>query len=181
MYSAGAIFHARAKREMRGVVPADYRSTYSDLFHAAVCVTTALELPERLMGGHDGPHSTPTNGAQNAAWALCGWRGTNHEEASDRETAEQFVQTRLLHDIFGNPFCPVAIDPVWLTPTVTSLARTIYYDRILPVGTLDHSLFGVLADALGEAGCDNQEILNHCRQKEHVRGCWVIDLVLAKG
>jgi len=37
----------------------------------------------------------------------------------------------------------------------------------------------VLADALMDAGCDNDEILNHCRgDGPHVRGCWVVDLVL---
>jgi hypothetical protein len=38
-----------------------------------------------------------------------------------------------------------------------------------------------LWDALEEAGCTNADILNHCRQPgEHVRGCWVVDLVLGK-
>jgi hypothetical protein len=39
----------------------------------------------------------------------------------------------------------------------------------------------ILADALEEAGCDNAAILQHCRQEsEHVRGCWVLDLLLGK-
>jgi hypothetical protein len=39
----------------------------------------------------------------------------------------------------------------------------------------------ILADALEDAGCDNADILNHCRQPgEHVRGCWVVDLVLGR-
>ena len=39
-----------------------------------------------------------------------------------------------------------------------------------------------LADALEEAGCTNADILAHCRQPgEHVRGCWVLDLLLGKG
>ena len=39
----------------------------------------------------------------------------------------------------------------------------------------------VLADALEEAGCDNREILAHYRSGgEHVRGCWVVDLMLGK-
>ena len=37
------------------------------------------------------------------------------------------------------------------------------------------------ADALEEAGCDNIDILLHCREPgTHVRGCWVVDLVLGK-
>ena len=39
----------------------------------------------------------------------------------------------------------------------------------------------ILADALREAGCTDQEILSHCRRAEgHVRGCWVVDLLLDK-
>jgi hypothetical protein len=40
---------------------------------------------------------------------------------------------------------------------------------------------GILADALEEAGCTDVKILSHCRQPgEHVRGCWVVDLLLGK-
>jgi hypothetical protein len=40
----------------------------------------------------------------------------------------------------------------------------------------------ILADALQDAGCDNTDILNHCRDANapHVRGCWVVDLLLGK-
>jgi hypothetical protein len=38
-----------------------------------------------------------------------------------------------------------------------------------------------LADALEEAGCNNADILVHCRQPgKHVRGCWVMDLIVGK-
>ena len=37
----------------------------------------------------------------------------------------------------------------------------------------------ILADALQDAGCDNEDMLNHCRDvnQPHVRGCWVLDLL----
>jgi hypothetical protein len=40
----------------------------------------------------------------------------------------------------------------------------------------------ILADAIQEAGCDSEDILNHCRDAKvvHVRGRWVVDLVLGK-
>jgi hypothetical protein len=39
----------------------------------------------------------------------------------------------------------------------------------------------ILADALEDAGCDNADILAHCRRPgPHVRGCWVVDLILGK-
>lgn len=84
-------------------------------------------------------------------------------------------QVELLRDIFGNPFHPVAIDPAWLTPTVVQLAKGIYEERAF-------DRMPILADALQDAGCDCDEILDHCRDTNapHVRGCWVVDLVLGK-
>jgi hypothetical protein len=40
----------------------------------------------------------------------------------------------------------------------------------------------ILADALQDAGCDSDDILDHLRDPHatHVRGCWVVDLVLGK-
>lgn len=102
------------------------------------------------------------------------------------EAEEQRAQCQLLRDLFGPlPFRPVAIDPPWLAwndGIVRRLAAAIYDERMLPQGTLDRSRLAVLADALEEAGCDNQDILGHCRQQDavHVRGCWVIDLLLSK-
>jgi hypothetical protein len=79
----------------------------------------------------------------------------------------------LLRDIF-NPFRPVAPDPVWLTSDVVALARGIYEDRAF-------DRMPILADALQDAGCTNEDVLSHCRGAgPHVRGCWVVDLVLGK-
>jgi hypothetical protein len=81
----------------------------------------------------------------------------------------------LAHCVFGNPFRPVAFDPAWRTPTAVALAEGMYDDR-------DFAAMPVLADALQEAGCDNADVLDHCRSGGgHVRGCWVVDLVLGRG
>jgi hypothetical protein len=87
----------------------------------------------------------------------------------------QREQVVLLRDIVGNPFRAVALDPAWRTHAVVQLARSLYDDRRFED-------MPILADALEEAGADNQEILGHLRQKEpgHVRGCWCLDLVLGK-
>jgi hypothetical protein len=89
--------------------------------------------------------------------------------------AEQRVQFELLRDVFGNPFRPVDFDPRWRTPTAVALAQQVYDSG-------DYSTMPILADALEDAGCENEDILNHCRSKgPHVKGCWVVDLVLGKG
>jgi hypothetical protein len=93
----------------------------------------------------------------------------------------------VLRCIFGNPFRPVALDPAWLTwhagaGTVPALAQSAYEDRQLPSGHLDPHRLAVLADALEDAGCDDVRLLGHLRSSgPHVRGCWVVDMLLGKG
>ncbi|HVS36989.1 MAG TPA: hypothetical protein VMS17_15620 [Gemmataceae bacterium] len=86
-------------------------------------------------------------------------------------------QSALARDIFGNPFRPVAVDPAWLAwndGAIRRMAQAIY----------DNGAFNrlpLLADALEDAGCTDADILGHCRGGgEHVRGCWVVDLLLGK-
>jgi hypothetical protein len=67
----------------------------------------------------------------------------------------------------------------WNDGTVIRIAQGIYEGRKLPEGTLDKSRLAILADALLDAGCDDDELLAHCRSEDpHVRGCWAIDLIL---
>ena len=88
---------------------------------------------------------------------------------------EQVVQCQLLRDIFGNPFRPVTFDPRWRTSDVVDVARGIYEDKAF-------ERMPILADALMDAGCEDEQIIGHCRgEGPHVRGCWVVDLVLGKG
>jgi hypothetical protein len=98
--------------------------------------------------------------------------------------AEKRAQSHLLREIFGNPYPQKNVEPEWLAwkgGTVWRLAQEAHDGRSLPSGTLDVATLAVLADALEEAGCTNADILDHCRQPgEHVRGCWVIDLLLGK-
>jgi hypothetical protein len=96
-----------------------------------------------------------------------------------RRAERRHGQAALLRDLFGNPFQQVSpVDPMWLAQNgnrVSKLARTIYDSRAF------HQV-PVLADALEDAGCDDAAILGHCRNGlEHVRGCWVLDLLLQKG
>jgi hypothetical protein len=91
--------------------------------------------------------------------------------------AERRLQCDVIRDLFGNPFHPLALDHsclIWNGGTVPKLAQGIYEDRAF-------DRLPILADALEEAGCTNADILDHCRGLgPHVRGCWVVDLLLGK-
>jgi hypothetical protein len=101
--------------------------------------------------------------------------------AGPTQRAEQVAHCELLRCIFGNPFQPVSLDPAWRTPTVSSLAHAAYDNRLLPSGELEPARLAVLADALEEAGCTEAAILDHLRGPgPHMRGCWVVDVVLGK-
>jgi hypothetical protein len=96
------------------------------------------------------------------------------DERFREQEAECEKQVRFFRDIFGNPFRPVAFDARWRTGDVLGVARGIYEDRAF-------DRMPMLADALMDAGCDSDDILNHCRgDGPHARGCWVVDLVLGK-
>ena len=87
---------------------------------------------------------------------------------------ERRCQCVLLRDVFGNPFRPAATDPSWRCSTVVALAHRMYESR-------DFSAMPILAGALQDAGCDNDDVLDHCRGLGlHVRGCWVVDVVRGK-
>lgn len=75
---------------------------------------------------------------------------------------------------FGNPFASPDWNPDWFTSTVRDLAAHIYAAR-------EFTTMPILADALQDAGCDDERILSHCRgNAPHVRGCWVLDAILGK-
>jgi hypothetical protein len=84
----------------------------------------------------------------------------------------------LLRDIFGNPFRPPSPLPqgvlAWNGSTVRRLAEGIYEERAF-------ERLPILADALLDAGCEQEGLIEHCRSEwPHLRGCWVVDLILGK-
>jgi hypothetical protein len=114
------------------------------------------------------------NAACAAGHALTSQSASENEVAA-AYNAESAAQTALVRDLFGSPFRPAPFpEPSWLgwnDGTPVKMAQAIYDDR-----AFDRLL--VLADALEEAGCPDPDMLAHCRQPgEHVRGCWVVDLV----
>lgn len=80
----------------------------------------------------------------------------------------------VVRDVVGDPFDTEPADHSWFTSTTVALARQMY-------GSRDFSAMPILADALQDAGCEDDDILSHCRQPgEHVRGCWLVDLLTGR-
>jgi hypothetical protein len=116
---------------------------------------------------------------------VVGWASGHHVTTGSlpplyeqAQRTEKATQTRILHDVVGPlPFRPLAADPAWRAwndGAIPKMAHSIYEERAF-------DRLPILADALEDAGCDNADILAHCRSGgEHVRGCWVIDLLLGK-
>jgi hypothetical protein len=107
--------------------------------------------------------------AEQTVGILLGLRG--------RGQVPRVEQATLLRDIFA-PFHSGLFDPSWRAwngAALVNLAQTIYEERAF-------DRLPILADALEDAGCTNQELIAHCRGTgPHYRGCWAVDAVLAKG
>src|SRR5262249_41754072 len=119
-----------------------------------------------------------------AAAQIAGLTATATEDERRRYGPERQHLSHLLRCILGNPFRPVALNATWLAWSkglVHRLASTAYEERSMPDGALDMACLAVLGDALEEAGCNEEQILSHCRGPgPHARGCWVVDLLLRK-
>jgi hypothetical protein len=112
---------------------------------------------------------------------LAGWRvrWDELEAQIDAATADEAAwQPAALRDLFGDLVRPaLRVDPAWLAwngRTAPRLAEAVYDERAF-------DRLPILGDALEDAGCADPELLAHCRGPgPHVRGCWVIDLLLGK-
>jgi hypothetical protein len=165
-------------------------------------MVVALDAAERFVDGevtadllkhhHNAASDAYSDAEHEQAWPAVwcasrpevGWNVCSHavqvRPFSDWDS-EQAAQSALVRDIFVNPFRPIALDRAWLTATVTLLAQVAYDERLLPSGHLDPTRLAVLADALEEAGCTEKGIVDHFHSSgPHVRGCWPLDLILAK-
>lgn len=102
------------------------------------------------------------------------WSKVDFSRFQETVDSENAAQCELLRDIVGNPFRLTHAIPVPVTPAVRSLASIIYSSRAF-------ERMPELADSLEQAGCTDADLLAHCRGPgPHVRGCWVVDLILGK-
>jgi hypothetical protein len=128
----------------------------------------AARLACKGSGGQSSWYAAVTNpaiAARNAALSVL--------DGATRPDRERLAQADLLRDIFNNPIRPVSLDSSRRTEMAVALAARMYETR-------DFSLMPVMGDALHDAGCENNDILEHCRGSgPHVRGCYVVDLVLS--
>jgi hypothetical protein len=135
----------------------------ADTMNAAVAVVTAMPHLESCLG----PSVLQSDSSPGEQTELI------RSGAEGRNACRTWLAVNV-RDIFGNPFRSVGVLRQWRTSTVVALAQQMYDSR-------DFSAMPILADALQDAGCDNADILDHCRGPgPHVRGCWVVDLVLSK-
>jgi hypothetical protein len=103
-----------------------------------------------------------------------GWVASRISLNADEASIPDGILRKVVLDVIPNPFRPHEIDPGWQSSTVVGIAEQMYVSR-------DFSAMPILADALQDAGCEDEQILSHCRgEGPHVRGCWVVDLVLGK-
>jgi hypothetical protein len=138
----------------------------------ALAATEAGErLAETLSGVNAREHNRASRELKSALTCVAG-------RDLQRRKAERAVQAHLLRCVIGNPFHPRPGAHTslleWQDGIVRRLAQAVYNDR-------DFGRMPILGDAVEEAGCTDADILSHLRSPSpHVRGCWVLDLILDK-
>jgi hypothetical protein len=167
---------------------ADKAANEAELENANDCAEVVFRSRNLTPGAYAAAHAVvsttagrldPLQTALLAAQAIVNPRNTAEPTKAERASfeAERAAQSCVLRDIVGNPFHPVAVEDSWLrwhNGTVPKLAQAMYERRVF-------DRVPTLADALEKAGCAQSDILEHCRSRsEHMRGCWVVDLVLGR-
>jgi hypothetical protein len=163
VYAAGRLFDDVAPSPLPRTLGRGFSNEWEVHQHAVEAAAVAAEARAELVTSAARPEELwpVVEAAREAYVARARW-------------SELFVQADILRDIFGNPFNHVPFSPSWRSEAVVGLARGLAeegaYDR-LPV----------LADALEDAACADPQVLAHSRGPgPHVRGCWVVDMVLGK-
>jgi hypothetical protein len=160
--------------------------TRQELLRGAFSLATPSSLQElNLVASLHDP--SPWNAANTVLWRV---EGLLRAQAPDREVPslgrkhidealiqeETLAQANLARDLLDDLFRPAPLRMAWVEDHLhlIGLARTIYEDR-------SFNEMPVLADALEDAGCGDEDVLDHCRETQsHARGCWVLDAMLAR-
>jgi hypothetical protein len=150
-----------------------------DTVHVAERCADGQAALRELLDAYDDSDAGWVEDAHQWAGRVANWATALGGQAALGGRAERRAgQADLLREIMGNPFQPAALDPAWLAFSdglIPKLARAVYEERAF-------DRLPVVGDALEDAGCADQDVLGHCRSAcEHVRGCWVLDLLLGKG
>jgi hypothetical protein len=160
----------------------DVAERYADGLASKDDLRLAREKDHRIRKVHDGL----------VVWLLSespqeAWLASRHYYLGDPTWPYEATDQRraaMMREIFGNPFRVLEVPSRWVKwndGVILKLAQAAYDERELPQGILRPAQLGVLADAFEEAGCTNKEMLAHLREVgPHVRGCWVVDLLLGK-
>lgn len=85
--------------------------------------------------------------------------------------SEKFQEAAVIYDVFGNPFRTTAADAASqfaVVDSIRDLAEHIYQGQRF-------NDLSDLAMELEQAGCTDEDLLEHCRQPQHFRGCWLVD------
>jgi hypothetical protein len=173
-----------AAREAIRLAYRDEGASGSRALRAGHLVTLAAEAAARkvvpfvesVLGSGPVARPTFTSTPSLSEWALA-WDKAVQVLGEPRRRARA-MQAALLRDIFHNPFhAPPSLPPAvlaWNDSTVTRIAQGIYEDRAF-------DRLPILADALLDAGCEDDELIRHCRSEgPRVRGCWAVDLIQGK-
>lgn len=181
-----------SQRKLRLVGCAGYRLIWHLLIHEEL--RNAVDVAERFAD------EAPAEGAFKLAWENA-WGADSIDQIAFEYAKEDIRPADLVHpdagtavtsavhcprinpiqmcailaDVFGPlPFGKVTFNDTWRDPSLIRLAQDMYERR-------DFSRMEEVGTALKELGCRGRRILNHCLQPgHHVRGCWVVDLVLGK-
>jgi hypothetical protein len=130
---------------------------------AARCVYAAVQPPVAWWTAH---------------WSAEAWLDCVTAATGPTREKEAAVVAQLLRDITGSPplisSSPSAAVLAWNDGTVRRIAEGVYEER--PFDRLP-----ILHDALLDAGCRDEQILEHCRSDgPHARGCWAVDVLTGR-
>jgi hypothetical protein len=123
----------------------------------------------RLDGGNW--RATPSS---SATWWQAGVM-LSQQRSLQRQSQTRALVCGLIREVFGDPTNPWRARPEWLSAHGGIVRRMAEHVEL----TGDFGELPILGDALEDAGCCDEAVLQHCRGGgPHVPGCWVVGALL---